>query len=189
MFEKSTMESYRQAKASEQLKERVVGNYINVVNIKKKHCYQGVAVFVACMILVFAGVAFESYQNVSIFFQGERLTKHPTIVAETEQMDLQDFDVMSMERSIPTSRYITLDIHADHEMTLTADAGNLQIISKDTDEVLFCGTEYTTSEDVTVEWYVDECRKAKFSVVSEKKKYDIFLTYQEEDGAWVIYQK
>lgn len=190
MFEKSTIEAYRQVKAPVELKERVMESYqtkpANVINLR---LYKTLSVIAACLILILSGTAFGNRENVSILYNGEQLTGQPMIISEVGDEAAQGVAMASLERSMPVTMCVPLEIETTQEATITAFAGEMQIFSSDTGELLFTGTEYLASDTVSVEWYVESEQEASVCIASEKTEYVVRLAYDEANDTWTIVQE
>lgn len=190
MFEKKVIEAYRQVKAPVELKERVMESYqTKPTNVTNLRLYKTLLVIAACLVLVFSGTAFGNRGNVSVLFNGEVLSGQPVAVSEFGSAASQGVAMASLERSAPVDMCIPLEVETWQDTTLTVSDGEMQVFASDTGELLFAGTEYTTSGKVSVEWYVETGKEAYMSVVSAGKELFIQLEYSEAEDMWMISQK
>lgn len=195
MFEKSTIEAYRQVKAPDGLKERVVSNASTEntdANIKR--LYKTLSLMAACLVLIFSVAAFENQNRVSIMYGGEKLTGSPVSVisghsdeAGTALLGLEaEKEAEVKGRGISKEICISLELHADREMTISVSAGELVVFDAETGESLSGGI---ASGTVMLDWYVECGQEAKLYLTSGNKKITICLCYDESEEAWVIFQE
>ena len=111
------------------------------------------------------------------------------IISEVGDEAAQGVAMASLERSMPVTMCVPLEIETTQEATITAFAGEMQIFSSDTGELLFTGTEYLASDTVSVEWYVESEQEASFCIASEKTEYVVRLAYDEANDTWTIVQE
>lgn len=190
MFDKSTIEAYRQGKAPDALKKRVMEACSETNVYRKRFGLVPVAIAIAaCMILIFSGVSMRMQHGVSVYFQGEKLSEEPVVLMQADNTDARESEVLSAGRSSSGNQGLIFRLETDKEMTLQTESGTMHIFSQDTDEMLFSGTKYTTTQTVIVDWYPKKDSDAELLLVSGKKQSVISLTYQEADNTWVVSQR
>lgn len=217
MFEKSTIEAYRQVTAPAGLKARVVSNdSIGNAKVAAKRLYKTLSVMAACLVLIFSAAAFENRNHVSVLFGGEKLTGEPVVLsAANDENDVMmlGLEKPSGERTVSAKTCISLELEASQEMTISVSAGELAVFDAETGESLSGGTayqqmaeqvselntesaensasdeSYTVSGRVLLDWYVENGQEAKLHIISGNKESNICLCYDKTDGAWVIFQE
>lgn len=218
MFEKSTIEAYRQVKAPDGLKERVVSNAsAENADANIKRLYKTLSLMAACLVLIFSVAAFGNQNRVSIMYDGEKLTGSPVSVISGHSGEA-GIVLLGLEaekeaevkgRGISKEICIPLELHADKEMTISVSAGELVVFDAETGESLSGGTAYqqmdagyaesaensasdegyTVSGTVMLDWYVESGQEAKLYLTSGNKEITICLCYDESEEAWVIFQE
>ncbi len=146
MFEKSTIEAYRQVTAPAGLKARVVSNdSIGNAKVAAKRLYKTLSVMAACLVLIFSATAFENRNHVSVLFGGEKLTGEPVVLsAANDENDVMmlGLEKPSGERTVSAKTCISLELEASQEMTISVSAGELAVFDAETGESLSGGTAY-----------------------------------------------
>lgn len=190
MFEKSTIEAYRQAKAPDGLRERVMDSYHgDATGTAKHHLYRAILVMASCLVLIFSVATFVNRDDVSILFCGQEVTGELMTVDRTGLVRMQGSDSAISAHNAMAGTSVALEVEAGDEMTLKASSGEMHVFAAETGELMAEGTECQVSGAVTVEWSVEEVDEATLHVTSGKEQRDICLQYAEDDETWVIYRK
>lgn len=190
MFEKSTIEAYRQAKAPEGLRERVMDSYHrNATGTAKHHLYRAILVMASCLVLIFSVATFVNQDDVSILFCGQEVSREPRKVDQPGLVRMQGGDSAISAHNAMEGTCVALEVEAGDEMTLKASSGEMHVFAAETGELIAEGMECLVSGTVTVEWSVEEVDEATLHVTSGKEQQDICLQYAEDDETWVIYRK
>lgn len=190
MFEKSTIEAYRQAKAPDGLRERVMDSYHeDATGTAKHHLYRAILVMASCLVLIFSVATFVNQDDVSVLFCGQEVSREPMKVDRPGLVRSQGSDSAISTHNAMSGTSVALEVEAGEEMTLKASSGEMHVFDAETGELMAEGTECRVSGAVTMEWSVEEVDEAILHVTSGKEQQDICLQYAEDDETWVIYQK
>ena len=147
MFDKSTVDSYRQISAPPALREKVMamaGSPVNTRNVPAR--IMSIAAAAACLVLVAVGaLLFRPANDITVAYNGAELTSEAVVILPEE-----DQPALLSARIVPPVTAV-LSVSTDKPTEISVSGGWLVITSDDC-AVITSGTDCTAGGVFQVEW-------------------------------------
>ncbi len=189
MFNQKEIAAYRSISAPDALRDKVLSSGVNMAPQKRnpREYMRWVSSVAACFVLVAVLTVFGagSFGHVSVSLSGSELheDKSMTYVLNGGAQPIS----VHRERT-ETTIPLSLDGHAE----LSVSNGVMKIVSEDTEEVLYTGTEYSIDGKTLVNWVVyadDDAKTFEMTVRGAFKTEKIILTYDAAENEWTVIRK
>lgn len=148
MFEENDIEKYRQIKAPEELKARVLSDCTETSS-RKTVIYKRITVMAACLVmLVAAGFVCKSKLSANIYVNGDKFSGNELTV-------YNDNLNIASQRNVDECEY-NIEINARIKTKISISNGEFLIWNAENDEFLFSGDEYTAKGKIMIKIDLDE---------------------------------
>lgn len=184
-------EAYKSVKASDALRERILfeaeetafaekKSFISVIN--RKAAAFAAAACAAVIIGVGAISALTSDAGgVSLYYCGSPVGE------EAVTIEARGAQAVSFGAKSVTTSGLPLELKIDGRTKISVTDGEMQIFDSETDELLFVGTDFTASENVTVYWNLsDVTEEVPCILVDTEKEYSIYTLEESSSLGYTI---
>lgn len=190
MFDKKTVDAYKQITAPDELKEKVMAACF-VDKAPEKRNFFGTmrmyATLAACFVLVivFSVFAVGNFGDLSVSVYGKTLTFEPMVLSNSEIEPI----AYSAEPRALCRTSVPVEIEVSGETEISVSDGMMKVCAAETEEELYSGTEFTAEENVLIYWTVDADEAAthfEMAINGRKKSYVLLLDFDENTKQWAI---
>ncbi len=186
MFNQKEIEAYRSVSAPVDLRDKILSSGADMAPKKRtpREYMRRASSIAACFVLVAVLTVFAagSFGNVSVSLSGSELyeDKSMTYVSNGGAQSIS----VHRERT-ETTIPLAFDGHAE----LSVSNGVMKIVSEETQEVLYTGTDYSIDGKTLVHWVVyadDTAQTFEMTVRGTFKTEKIILTYHVSENEWTV---
>ena len=191
MFDKNTIESYKNIKAPQELKNIVLNKCAQAEKQKtvkpsnRRHLMQ-LAMASACLLVV-AAVVFISLNRVDLYnvsVEGKSITQ--------SLMEIPDKTPAMIRSDVISEISIPLEIELSTETEISVYGGEMQVVNPVTEQTTDIGTKFNLSTNVKLFWTVSaDTNNMEFKMIlkSAEKNSQILVRYDINNAQWTISQK
>ncbi len=188
MIDPKQVEAYRQLKAPDTLKQRVMESAeMRTEPLKLKPRWFKTLGGVACLVIVCVAAFFamRPTSETEVLYEGEPLSAQPVTIAPAMTAKAVPFG-----EKMVTPVGVPLEINLSTETKISVSAGELQVYEAGTGELLFVGTDLTADRDLTVRWDLSGVENASTELsLTDENHQAVYAITLDANGDAVIYQK
>ncbi len=188
MIDPKQVDAYRQIKAPDTLKQRVMESAeLRAKPITLNRQWQKALGGVACLVIVCIAAFFmmRPTPGAEVLYEGEPLSAE--VISITPAMAAK---AVPFGEKMVTPIGIPLEIKLSRETKISVSGGELQVYDPESGELLFVGTDLTAAKNMQVRWDLSgvENEILELSLNGDRHKA-VYVLALNPDGTAVIYQK
>ncbi|MBQ8474096.1 MAG: hypothetical protein IJ499_00340 [Clostridia bacterium] len=190
MLDERYIEAYKSVKAGDELKNRIIaqaeetclrGSKTKGSFIKSFTAYAAAA---CAVLIVGVGIFAHSHtksEPVSVYYSGVAIREEAVTIVE------RGAQAVSFGTKSVTTSGLPLEIKVSDTAKISVTDGEMQIFDKDTDELLFIGTDFTADKTVIVYWNLADATETEPSlIVGLKNEYSVYTLEESEKLGYTI---
>lgn len=190
MFDKKVVDAYQNIKAPDELKEKILSSCTDAKAPERRSWMKNMRLLsslAACLFLavVFSVFAMHGSGETSVSVRGRALASEPV---ELSELNISPALYSAEPRAFYEAK-VPVEVKVTGKTRISVSDGVMQVCDADTEEVLYTGCEFTTEEDILIQWIVNsgmETERFEMQIESRKTNFVLVLSYDEDTGRWTI---
>ena len=187
MLDEKYQKAYHSIKANSDLKEKILlraeENFRD--NVRTRPRFKAIYYAAACAVIVMGILMFamqiSRISDTELLYGGQVISATPTALEESTAV------AVSFGAKNLTAEGLPLEISAKGETKISVTDGELQIFDKKRNELLFIGTDFTTSETVVLFWNLSSATNTSPCLITDNNKaYSEYVLEESDENGYII---
>jgi len=193
MFDKNTVDAYKNITAPDELKEKVMASCSSDGTSEKRSFFGNMrmyATLAACFVLivVFSAFAVGNFGDLSVSVSGRTLSSQPVVLSESGITPI----TYSTEPRMASRTTVPVELKTGRETDISVSGGLMKICDAKSGKELYTGTEFTAHADLLIYWSVtaeNENPHFEMTIDGQKNSCILLLDFDENTKEWTICRK